>query len=79
MEDILDRTMYKDIKSMNREQMESFLKRVFENGYRKALEDRPAGTAQGTDTEKLRNELAKINGIGSKRLEEIMSVIEKSL
>lgn len=75
MEDIIGRSMYKDIKNMNREQMESFLKRVFENGYRKALED---NAVKHTDTAKLREEIGKINGIGSKRLDEIMNVIEKS-
>lgn len=76
MEDILDRAMYKDIKNMKREQMESFLKRVFENGYRKALEDRPVQTA---DLEKIRKEISEINGIGSKRLDEIMNVINSNL
>ncbi len=68
--------MYKDIKNMNREQMESFLKRVFENGYRKAVEDQ---TGSKADMEKLRKEIGKINGIGSKRLDEIMNVIENTV
>ena len=37
MEEILARNMYKDIKNMNREQMKSFLKRIYEDGYKKAL------------------------------------------
>lgn len=76
MKDIIDRTMYKDIKNMNREQMESFLKRVFENGYRKAVEDNAGVKA---DMGKLREEIGKINGIGNKRLDEIMSVIENTI
>lgn len=38
-ENILDRALYKQIKNMNRDEMEGFLKRVFENGYKKAIKD----------------------------------------
>ena len=80
MEDIFARNMYKDIKNMNREQMKSFLKRIYENGYRQALEDHPGSSAAGnTDIDKIRAEIAEINGIGAKRLEEVMTVIERNL
>ncbi len=78
MEEILARNMYKDIKNMNREQMKSFLKRIYEDGYKKALEDHPASSF-GPDLEKLRNEISAINGIGEKRLEDIMEVIKRNV
>jgi len=40
MEDnILDRTLYKQNKNMKRDEMEAFLKRIFENGYKKAVSE----------------------------------------
>ncbi len=79
MEDnILDRTLYKQIKNMKREEMEAFLKRIFENGYKKAVNEQGAASSSA-DFEKLREEIGKINGVGAKRLDEIMSVLENEL
>jgi len=77
-ENILDRALYKQIKNMNRDEMEGFLKRVFENGYKKAVSEN-AGAGSGVDLNKLREEIGKINGIGAKRLDEIIKVIEKTM
>ena len=78
MEEILARNMYKDIKNMNREQMKSFLKRIYEDGYKKALEDYPASSS-GPDLDKLESEISAISGIGEKRLEDIMEVIKRNV
>lgn len=72
---ILDRTLYKQIKNMNRDEMEGFLKSLFENGYKKALSD--SGNLS-LDLEKLREDISKINGIGTKRLDDVMDVIVKN-
>lgn len=77
-ENILDRALYKQIKNMNRDEMEGFLKRVFENGYKKAVSEN-AGAGSDVNLDKLRKEIGKINGIGAKRLDEIIKVIEKTM
>lgn len=76
-ENILDRALYKQIKNMNRDEMEGFLKRVFENGYKKAVSENVSACSD-VDLDKLRKEIGKINGIGTKRLDEIMAIIEKT-
>lgn len=77
-ENILDRALYKQIKNMNRDEMEGFLKRIFENGYNKAMNEN-AAEGSSVDLDKMREEIGKINGIGAKRLDEIMEVFEKEL
>lgn len=73
-ENILDRALYKQIKNMNRDEMEGFLKRVFENGYKKAV-DENAAEGLSVDLDMIRENISEINGIGAKRLDEIMTVI----
>lgn len=69
---VLDRATYKKIKSMSREEMQNFLT----NYYHNAMEDAPTSSV---DLKELRAELSNIKGVGEKRLDEIMSVIEKHL
>ena len=75
-ENILDRALYKQIKNMNREEMEGFLKRVFMNGYKKAVSENAADSSS-VDLDRLREEIGKLNGIGTKRLDEVMAAVEK--
>lgn len=72
-DEILDRTLYKKIKQMNRQDMISFLKNIYQMGYDDALNN----SIIDFDTEKLRFEISKIKGIGEARLDEIMKVIER--
>ena len=65
----LTRSLYKEIKSMNRDQMEKVLSNIYEQGA-KSVEN------GAIEFESLREEISKINGIGEKRLDEIMAVIE---
>ena len=74
-ETILDRDLYRKIKSMKRDEMEQTLKNMYQLGYDAALQE---GTIT-LDTEKLREKLSKIKGIGETRLNEIMSIIESSI
>ena len=68
----LTRSMYKELKSMNREQMQQVLANIYEKGVK--------SVKQGSvDVHSLRTEIGKINGIGEKRLDEIMKVIENYL
>ena len=69
---MLDRATYKKIKSMTREEMQNFLT----NYYNNVMEDAEAPTL---DLGELRKEIGGIKGVGEKRLDEIMMVIEKHL
>lgn len=70
-EEIVDRDTYKKIKKMNREELTKF---ILQYG------DELLGSEGKTiDLHALEAELSKIKGIGGKRLEEIMTVIEKFL
>lgn len=69
---MLDRATYKKIKSMTREEMQNFLT----NYYHNVMEDAEVPTL---DLGELRTELGSIKGVGEKRLDEIMAVIEKNL
>ena len=69
--EIIDRDTYKKIKKMNREELTNF---IIKYG------DELLGSESKTiDLPALEAELSKIKGIGGKRLEEIMTVIEKFL
>ena len=65
----LTRSMYKEIKTMNREQMQKVLTNIYQQG----VDSIEHGAIE---FESLREEIGKINGIGEKRLDEIMAVIE---
>ncbi len=67
---VLDRATYKKIKGMNREEMQNFLTNYYHNIMEEAA-------TSSVDLEALRAELSSIKGVGDKRLDEIMSVIEK--
>ena len=69
---LLDRATYKKIKGMSREEMQNFLTNYYHNVLKDA--DTPA-----LDLGELRDELSSIKGVGEKRLDEIMTVIEKHL
>lgn len=69
---VLDRETYRKIKKMSREEMDNFLMRYADG----LLADEDNKTI---DLPALENELRQIKGIGEKRLEEIMTVIEKYL
>ena len=73
MEDreIIDRDTYKKIKKMNREELTNF---IIKYG-----DELLGGESKTIDLPALEAELGKIKGIGGKRLEEIMTVIEKFL
>lgn len=67
---VLDRATYKKIKGMSREEMQKFLTSYYHN----VMED---AKTSAVDLKALRTELSSINGVGEKRLDEIMSMIEK--
>lgn len=69
-EPIIDRDTYRSIKKMSREELQSFLMRYAEN----LTNDSPV-----IDLQKLEQDIKSINGIGEKRAEEVMTVIERHL
>ena len=71
--EIIDRETYKKIKKMNREELTKFILKYGDE----LLEQQ--GVKTTLDLTALEERLSKINGIGSKRLQEIMTVIENFL
>lgn len=67
---IIDRDTYRSIKKMSREELQGFPMRCAEN----LTKDSPV-----IDLQKLEQDVKSINGIGEKRAEEIMVIIEKHL
>ena len=68
---IIDRDTYRAIKKMSREELQAFLVR-----YADGLLENDGKTIDLREVEK---DLRQIRGIGDKRIEEIMAVIEKHL
>ena len=73
-EELVNRSLYKRIKSMNRAEMESFVRNIFNQGYEKAESE-----THPIDYDSLRADLCKIKGIRESRLNEIMTVIDKQI
>ena len=80
----LDRDTYRKIKKMDRESMQSFLADIYESGRQKEREEAGVTTddAAAEDTPELdmrvlEQQIKSIKGVGEKRAEEIMVVIEK--
>lgn len=68
----LDRDTYKTVKSMNREKMERFLADVYDMG-------KNSNKEAVVNFDELRKRIAKVKGIGEKRLEMVMLIIEDYL
>ena len=73
-EELVNRALYKQIKSMNRAEMESFVRNIYNQGYQRAEEE-----THHIDYDSLRADLSMIKGIGESRLNEIMTVIDKHI
>lgn len=68
----LSRALYKEFKSMKREKMQEVLTNIYLQGVQSV-------ETSSVDLDRLRSEIGKINGIGEKRLDEIMKVIENAV
>lgn len=68
----LTRALYKEFKSMNREKMQDVLTSIY-------LQGAQSVETTSVDIDKLRDEIGKISGIGEKRLDKIMKVIENAV
>lgn len=69
---LLDRALYKKIKAMDRETMDNFIQNIYQTG-------KDDVHATEVDSDKLREDISKIKGIGESRLNEIMAVIESHI
>lgn len=67
---IIDRDTYRAIKKMSREELQAFLVRYADE----LQKDAPA-----VDLREVEKDIKAVKGIGEKRAEEIMAVIEKHL
>ena len=65
----LPRSLYKELKAMNREQMHNVLTDIYKQGAESVK-------TASVDLGELRKAIGNINGIGDKRLDEIMRVID---
>ncbi len=68
----MDRTLYRRIKGMNREQMEAVIHEFYDMGAKSAEN-------VSVDMEAIRQDIGQIKGVGAGRLDEIMEVIGKHL
>lgn len=69
MSDIIDRDTYRKIKKMSRVELQAFLVRYANN----------ISGKRSIDLREVEADLKTVKGIGEKRLEEIMAIIEKHL
>lgn len=67
---IIDRDTYRTIKKMSREELQAFLMRYADS----IREDAPT-----LDLRELEKDIKGVKGIGEKRAEEIMTIIERHL
>ncbi len=72
-ENLLTCELYRKIKSMDKASMEQTLNNVYEMGAKDAL----ANAAIDLDMDRLRLEIGSVNGIGEKRLDQIMEIIKR--
>ena len=72
---LLTRDLYRSIKSMNRETMEKTINNIYDMGAKDALENAVIDLDMG----KLAAEIGTRNGIGDKRLEQIMEIIQRNI
>ena len=74
-ENLLNRDLYRQIKSMDRSAMEKTLNNIYEMGANDALDN----AVIDLDSGKIRSEISAVSGIGEKRLEQIMEIIQRNI
>ena len=74
-DNLLNRELYRKIKSMDRDAMERTLNNIYDMGAKDALEN----AVIDLNMDKLRSELGAVSGIGKKRLVQIMEIIQRNI
>ena len=69
---MIDRATYKKVKSMNREEMNRFVREIYSDAVQ-------SSDSHYLDYDKLREDISKVKGVGESRLNEIMAIIDKHI
>ena len=78
---LLDRNTYKSIKKMDRASLEALIQDIHESGRRKGLKEAAGDDHTGEpeinlDLRELEKQIKAVKGVGEKRAEEIMQIVE---
>ena len=76
---LLDRNLYRTIKKMDRDTLQGLIQNIFEQGRQKGLAEAGVETVADDHTLDLRvleKQIKAVKGVGEKRAEEIMRVVE---
>ena len=75
---LLDRNLYRTIKKMDRDTLQGLIQNIFEQGRQKGLSEVQAVAADDhtLDLRVLEKQIKAVKGVGEKRAEEIMRVVE---
>ena len=81
---LLDRDTYRKIKKMDRASLETLIQDIHESGRRKGLKEAAGDDHTGEpeinlDLRELEKQIKAVKGVGEKRAEEIMQIIEQWL
>ena len=80
-EPLLDRNLYRTIKKMDRDEMQGLIQNIFEQGRQKGLAEAGVETVAADDHTLDLRELEKliraVPGMGEKRTESVMQIIEQ--
>lgn len=78
---LLDRNLYRTIKKMDRDTLQGLIQNIFEQGRQKGLSEVQAVAADDhtLDLRVLEKQIKAVKGVGEKRAEEIMRVVEEWL
>ncbi len=76
MKNLLDRNLYRQIKSMDKDTMTRTLANIYQMGKDDAMQ---GIDAIDIDLDKMRSEISAIKGIGEVRLNQIMEIIKDNL
>ena len=82
---LLDRDTYRKIKKMDRASLETLIQDIHESGRRKGLkeagvvDDHTGEPEINLDLRELEKRIKAVKGVGEKRAEEIMGIVEKWL
>lgn len=76
MKNLLDRNLYRQIKSMDKDTMTRTLANIYQMGKDDAMQ---GIDAVDIDLDKMRSEIGAVKGIGEARLNQIMEIIKDNL
>lgn len=75
-QNLLDRNLYRQIKSMDKNELSQILNNIYEMGKEDAMK---GIEAVDINMDKIRSEIGAIKGIGETRLNQIMEIIASNL